>query len=131
MGIQGMSDKNFRNNTHEEDSGGTTGSEGLIFNVNAIESFRPIPFSELIINNKLKSNHPEAFKKFAKWYESMKYYVGFNFFRNEYIEKYPDDSWGENEWNFYKSISKKIEDKIDELSDDVLKKIASDNKLRW
>jgi hypothetical protein len=125
-----MSDKNFRNNTHEEE-GGTTGSEGLIFNVNAIESFRPIPFSELIRNNKLKSNYPEAFKKFAKWYESMKYYVGFNFFRNEYIEKYPDDNWGENEWNFYKSISKKIEDKIDELSDDVLKKIASDNKLRW
>ena len=148
MGIQGMSDKNFRNNTHEEDSGGTTGSEGLIFNVNAIESFRPIPFSELIINNKLKSNYPEAFKKFSEWYDKIKKIVMQKYFSDEFknnttsFEEYQKNNPGASyvdyimapdtkKENFIKSISKQIEDKIDSLSDDELKKIAIDNKLRW
>jgi hypothetical protein len=147
MGIQGMSDKNFRNNTHEEDSG-TTGSEGLILNVNAIESFRPIPFSELIRNNELKSNYPEAFKKFSEWYDKIKKIVMQKYFSDEiennttsfeeYQKNNPSVSYNEFLWipdtkreNFIKSISKQIEDKIDSLSDDELKKIAIDNKLRW
>jgi hypothetical protein len=130
MGIKGMSDENFRNHTHGEGEG-TTGSEGLILDINAIESFRPIPFSELIKNDDLKSYSSRRFEAFSKWYKSIKSVVEHNFFRDEYLKKYPNDVFGENELNFYKSISKQVEDKIDSLSDTELKKLAIDNRLRW
>ena len=130
MGIKGMSDENFRNHTHGEGEG-TTGSEGLILDINAIESFRPIPFSELIKNDDLKSYNSRRFEAFSKWYESIKAVVEHNFFRDEYLKKYPTDVYCENELNFYKSISKQVEYKIDSLSDTELKKLAIDNRLRW
>jgi len=125
-----MSDENFRNHTHGEGEG-TTRSEGLILDINAIESFRPIPFSELIKNDDLKSYNSRRFEAFSKWYESIKSAVGAKFFGAEYLKKYPNDVFGDNELNFYKSISKQVEDKIDSLSDTELKKLAIDNHLRW
>jgi hypothetical protein len=89
MGIMGMSDNNFRHNQHKNQEG-TTGSEGLIINSDAIESFRAIPFNELLryfeknpenfnssLVNSLKSN-------LSGWYEIIKKSVANKYFSKEW-----------------------------------------------
>jgi signal peptidase I len=116
LGIVGMSDENFRFNKHEET--GAVGSEGLILDMSAVESFRTIPYSELLENESLKS-YSTYYKKMENWYKAIKDGVFNKYFANEYEEKYPND-WGENLDNFKNSISKRIDDKINSLSDNEL-----------
>lgn len=141
MGIEGMADENFRYDKHTEGEG-TTGSEALILNVSAIESFRAIPFSELIKNENLKSNSPRAFEKFSNWYYKLKDKVMEKYFFDElqnartsfdeYLKNNPNKSYVDflmstdtKLENFKKSISQQLEDIIDSLSDDELKNLVS------
>lgn len=134
MGIVGMADKNFRYGKHVEGVG-TTGSEALILDVSAIESFRAVPFSELIRNDELKSNKSMAFEKFSKWYDKLKEKVMEKYFynelqnaktsRDEYQKNNPNKSYVDflmstdtKLENFKKSMSQQLEDIIDSLSDD-------------
>jgi hypothetical protein len=122
LGIVGMSDKNFRFNTHEEGEG-ATGSEGLILDISAVESFRAIPYSELLESLKSYSSGG-AYKKMENWYKAIKDAVFNKYFLDEFNKKYPSDGdyWVdfENLDNFKNSISKIIDDKINSLSDDEL-----------
>jgi len=118
LGIVGMSDDNFRFNKHEGTS--AMDSEGLILDISAVKSFRAIPYSELLENESLKSYR--AYNKMENWYKAIRDRVFNRYFRNEYIEKYPSDidGWDTNRSKFENSISKRIDDKINSLSDDEL-----------
>jgi signal peptidase I len=122
LGIVGMSDKNFRFNTHEEGAG-TTGSEGLILDISAVESFRAIPYSELLESLKSYSSGG-YYKKMENWYKAIKDGVFNKYFLDEFNKKYPNDGYlgidFANIDNFKNSISKRIDDKINSLSDDEL-----------
>ena len=111
MGIVGMSDKNFKNNTHNDY--GTYGSEGLVLDRGAIEEFRVVPFKELIQNEKVKKHLSEKnYKNFVNWYEQLKTQIFYTMEEYKEYEKSLEDPWLTHEIDF-NSIPK-ISDKIDQ-----------------
>lgn len=133
LGIVGMADKNFRYGKHAEGKG-TTGSEGLILDISAIESFRAIPYSELLDNEYLKS-FSEYYKNMENWYNSIKDLVFRKYFIDEFNEKHPNDVFADNIDDFKNLISRRIDDKINSLSDyelvELQDSIISDKELAY
>jgi hypothetical protein len=126
MGIVGMSDKNFKNNTHT--GTGTAGSEGLILDRSAIVEFRVIPFKELIQNEKVKKHLGDKYyKNFVEWYHQLKEQI---FYTMEEYKEY-EKSLGEVDifsslnyeidFNSIPKISDKIDQTIENMDTEKLK----------
>jgi hypothetical protein len=123
MGIVGMSDKNFKNNTHT--GTGTAGSEGLILDRSAIVEFRVIPFKEILQNEEVKKHH--LYKNFVEWYHQLKEQI---FYTMEEYKEY-EKSLGEVDifsslnyeidFNSIPKISDKIDQTIENMDTEKLK----------
>ena len=130
MGIVGMSDNNFKNNTHTEY--GTYGSEGLILDRSAIEEFRVVPFKELIQNEKVKKHLSEKnYKNFVNWYHQLKEQIFYTMEEYKEYEKSlgdPTKAMGylqilthKIDFNSIPKISDKIDQTIENMDTEKLK----------
>ena len=123
MGIVGMSDENFKNNTHTEH--GTYGSEGLVLDRSAIEEFRVVPFKELIQNEKVKKHLGEKnYKNFVNWYEQLKTQIFITMEEYKEYEKNLDPFLtNEIDFNSIPKISDKIDQTIENMDKEELKSL--------
>lgn len=127
MGIFGMVDNNFKNNTHFPNEG-TTGSEGLVLDKSVIAEFRVIPFKELLENEEVKKCR--VYDQFVKWYNELKTFIFYTMEEYKEYEKKKNLDWKGSyfdslthviDFNTIPEISDKIDQTIENMESSKLK----------
>jgi hypothetical protein len=119
MGIFGMCDNNFKNNTHDTNKG-AMGSEGLVLDKSVIAEFRAIPFKELLENEEVKKTR--VYEDFVKWYHELKTFIFYTMEEYKEYEKNLSHLSSDNpfdvhviDFNTIPEISDKIDQTIESM----------------